>query len=181
MTSMGRALVLILFDAEPPGPEACAGDQGETDEDEHFAAIQVVDGTAVQVGIGEDAVDEDQGRGDINEVVEELPLQTTDLLAVVGSDQDDNEEVSRDGSDGVFEWLERRVNGENDVGEPEAVAVHEEQDQRVNHNGTQERVAGPVVEGENVEPAMRPESNGAVADGNENPEQHVGGRQKNGC
>jgi hypothetical protein len=59
---MGGALVLILFDPESPGPEAYGGNHGETDVDEDFAAVEIIDGAALQVRIGEDAVDEDQCR-----------------------------------------------------------------------------------------------------------------------
>ena len=52
---------------------------------------------------------------------------------------------------------------DEDVVQPEAVSVYEEKNQRMNDDRREENVGGPVMNGEDVEAAVWPESDGAVA------------------
>lgn len=132
---VGGALAAVLLKAEAPGPEAGGADEGEAGEDEDFAAVEIIDGAAIEVRVGEDAVNEDEQRCEINRVVEQFPPHAADLLAGVGGDEHDDKNVGGDGADCVFDGLQWRVDGRDYVDESEAVAVYEKKNDGMDHDG----------------------------------------------
>jgi hypothetical protein len=77
--------------------EADGGDEEEAAFDEEFAAVGPINGLVFQVGIGEEAVPEKSGGGEIDGEVEGFPKMTTKTDAQVGSDNDEGEETESPG------------------------------------------------------------------------------------
>ena len=67
---------------------------------------------------------------------------------------------------------------DEDVIQPEAISVYEEKNQRMDDDRDEENVGGPVMNGEDVEAAVWPESNGAVTNRDQQSEQNVGRGQE---
>jgi len=156
----------VLPDAVAHCPETSSQEHDQASEDKYFAAIQIIDCSAVQVGIGEDAVDEYQHSGDINQEVKQLPSVPSKFLAKVRGKNHDDQEVKADCSDRVLEWLQRRMNRENNVDETKAIAIHNKEYQWMNHNRREQQISGPVVKRKNVEASMRPEANRTITNCN---------------
>jgi len=117
----------------------------------------------LEVGVGEDAVDEEQDGGGEDEVVQVAPDGAGEACAEQGRDKDEQEQVEGDGSQEVDGGLERRRDGEDDVVEAEVRLMDEEQHERMGEGERDGCVGGPVMQGEEVDMAMRPEAGGAVA------------------
>ena len=67
------------------------------------------------------------------------------------------------------------MHGVEEIGDTEFWGSVEEQRQGMEEGDGERNVAGPVVEAEIVEAAMRPVAHGAVAEGHHDPEKHVDG------
>ena len=103
---MSGALPAILLHAESPCPDARSCYERKTNEDKYFSSIQVVDGTAIEIWIGEDAVYEDENRRRVDEKVQQLPIAANKLLPVIRRDQDDGKDIGGDCADGIFKGLQ---------------------------------------------------------------------------
>jgi len=62
-----------FFAGEAQAEEADGGDENKAGFDEKLAAVGPMDGGILQGGIGEEAVPEERGGGEINREVERLP------------------------------------------------------------------------------------------------------------
>ena len=142
---------------------------------EEFAAVQPVYGSTLQVGVGEEAVVEEGGGGEIDGEVEGFPCAAAELDAEVGGDDDEGDGVEGDRADGVFEGLLGGVDGIEDVEDAEPGRFVEEEREGMEERDDEGDVAGPVVEAEIVEAAMRPVADGAVAEGHQDAEEDVDG------
>ena len=94
---------------------------------EEFAAVQPVYGSTLQVGVGEEAVVEEGGGGEIDGEVEGFPCAAAELDAEVGGDDDEGEDVEGDGADGVFEGLLRGMDGVDEIEDAEFWSFVQEQ------------------------------------------------------
>jgi len=172
------ALPAIFLHSESPCPDARSCYERKTNEDKYFSAIQVIDGSAIEIWIGEDAVYEDENRRRVDEKVQQLPIAPHEFLPVVRRGQDDGKDIGGDCADGIFKGLQGWMYRDEDVVQPKAVSVYEEKNQRMNDDRREENVGGPVMNGEDVEAAVGPESNGAVTDRDQKPKQNVGRRKE---
>jgi hypothetical protein len=103
---VGGTLPAILLHAEAPCQGARSGCERKTNKDEYFSAIQVVDPTAIEIRIGEDAVYENENCRRIDEIVQQLPIAASELLPVVRRDQDDAKDIGGNCADSVFKGLQ---------------------------------------------------------------------------
>ena len=158
-----------MTEAQERGKEdhSCAG------EHEEFAAVEPVDGDMVERRVDEEGMPEKGGRSDVNGKVESFPEMAAEANAGVRSDDDNGENVERDGAESAFKGLLRRVDRIGEVEEPVARGFDEEQDQRMNEGQEEREVAGPVVEAEVIEPTVRPRALRTVPKDHEGAEEHV--------
>ena len=161
-------------------PEGRADDEQEANFDEDFSAVEIVHRAASQIGISENAVGEESGSSGVSEVVEKLPEVASELDAVKRSDDNDEKEIESGGADGVFEGLKRRPYGEGNVGEAKSRAEVEKKRERMERGEGQSGIAGPAMDAKNVEAAVRPVADGAVASENHQADEDVGGGESDG-
>ena len=91
------AEVAGFFARVAPAEEADRRNQGRTELDEEFAAIEPIDRVIFQAGISEQAVPEKRGGGKVNGEMERLPkMAAAKMIAQVGSDNDKCHEVQRE-------------------------------------------------------------------------------------
>lgn len=161
-------------------PDGRADDEQKTNFHEDFAAVEIVHRAASQIGIGENSMSEEAGGGSIGEVVEKFPEMAPEVDAVKRSDDDDNEEIESGGAEGVFKRLKRRPYGEGDVHDAEGGAVVEKQRERMERGKGKSGVARPAMNAKNVEAAVRPVTDRAVASKNHQADEDVGGGESDG-
>ena len=155
--------------------EADRGDQEDAGLDKEFAAVEPVDGSVFQVGIGEEAVPEERGGSEINGEMEGLPKMAAKTKAHVGSDDDKGEQVQSNGADGVIEGLGRGMYRVDEVEDAEGRIFVQEEDGRVKDRKREDEVAGQVVKAKIIEAAVRPGAVRTVAKGHEQSQEHVQG------
>jgi len=107
-------------------------DKEEAELDEEFAAVEPGGGSVFQVWIGEEAVPEERGGGEIDGEVEGLPKMAAETEAHVGSDDDKGEQVESNGADGVVEGLGRGMYRVDEVEDAEARSFVKEQNHGMN-------------------------------------------------
>ena len=158
-----------------PAGYTCGGDDYEAGFDEEFAAVEPVYGRIFQGRVGEEAVPEQGGGGDVDGEVEGFPESAAEADAEVGSGDDDGNNVERDGADGVLEWLAGGMDGVKEIEDSELRRFIEEKNDGMKDGEGESDVAGDVVQAEIIESAMRPLADGAVAKDHERAEEHVEG------
>ena len=161
-------------------PNRAADDEQKADFDEDFAAVEVVHRAAGEIGIGQNSVSEEAGGCGVSEVMKELPEMASQLDAIEGSDDDDDEEIESGGADGVFERLKGGPEGEGDIEEAEGGATVQKQRKRMEYGEGECGIAGPAMNAKNVEAAVRPVADGAVASENHQADEDVGGGESHG-
>ena len=172
----GAGLLSGMAEAE----QGSEDDEGGTEGDEEFAAVEPVHGGAVEAGVGEEGVPEKGDGAEIDGEVERLPETAAEADAEIGCDDHESEGVQGNGAECVFEGLLRRTEGIENVKQAEAGRLVEEQDERMDDGEEKREVAGPVVQGEIIEAVMRPGADGAIAEGHHDAEEHVEGDESDG-
>lgn len=158
-----------------PTQERRNKNDGGTGFDEDFAAVEPVDGCTFEVGVGEEGVPEESDGPDVDREVEGLPEMAAELDAEVRSDDKHGDDVESDGAESVFERLLRGVDGIDQIHDAEVRGFVEEENDRVDRGKKEREIAGPVVEAEVIEAAMRPGPDGTVPEDHERAEEHVDG------
>ena len=164
----------------PPAEEGSDDDDCSAGFDEEFAAVEPVDGGAFQVWVGEEGVPEKSDGGEVDGEMKGFPETTAQANTEVGGDDENGDDIESDGAESVFEGLLRGVDGEKDVEDAKVRGVVEEQDERMNGGEEESKVAGPVVDTEIVEAAMRPGAFWAITKDHECTEKHVESDSANG-
>ena len=131
--------------------------------DKDFAAVEQVRVTVPEVGVGEDAVQKEQHCRRKNEIVQASPERTADTGAEQRREEHDQKEIESCGTGEVEFWLKRGLDGQEDVEQAEAGFIEEEKDGRMRQRECDSNVGGPLVECEEIQVSMRPESYRAVA------------------
>ena len=85
-----------------PAEEADRGDKHETGFDKQFAAVEPVDGIILQARGGEQAVEEQGGGGEIDAEMEGFPELAAEANTEIRSNDNEGQEVKRDGANRVF-------------------------------------------------------------------------------
>ena len=98
-----------------PAEEADGGDQQEAAFDKQFAAVEPVDGSILQARGGEQAVEEQGGGGEVDGEMEGLPEVAAEAKTEIRSDDNEGQEVERDGANRVFDRLAGRVDRIDEV------------------------------------------------------------------
>ncbi len=98
-----------------PAEQAGHDDQHKTALNKDLAAVEPVDGIALQRRIGEEAMEEESRGGEIDAEMERLPKMAAQPEPKIGSDDHEREEIESDGADRVFKRLARRMNRVNEV------------------------------------------------------------------
>src|SRR6266480_37995 len=160
-----------------PAEEADYDDQDYAELDEQLAAIEPVHSVVFQACVGEEAVKEKSGGSEIDAEVERLPQVAAQPKTQIRSNDHEGEEVESDGADGVFERLAGGIDGIDEIHQAKARVFVQKQNGRVQERQRQGDIAGPVVQAEIVESAMRPRAVGAVAESHEHSEQEVQGNR----
>jgi hypothetical protein len=124
--------------------------------------------------------EEERGRGE-DEVVEVSPEGAADAGAEERGDEDEHEEVERGGSGEIEFGLERGLDGEEDVEDAEVRGMEEEQDEGMGEGEEDGAVGGPLMEEEDVDVAMGPVADRAVAQGDEKAEEQIDGDGSDGA
>jgi len=150
-------------------------DCGEAGFDEEFAAVEEVYRGIFQGGVGEEAVPEERGGGDVDGEVKGFPEAAAEADAEIGRDDDDGDYVEGYGADGVFEGLAGGVDGVEEIADAELRGFVEEENDGMDDGKGEGDVAGEVVQAEIVEVAVRPLADGAVAESHQGAEEHVEG------
>lgn len=163
-----------------PAQQADGQDQKEAGFHKQFAAVEPVDRIILQAGSGEQAVKEQRGGGEIDAEMEGFPKVAAQAKAEKGSNDNEGQEVERDGTNRVFQRLAGRVDGVGQVQKTKARIPVDEQDRWMQERQRESHVAGPIVEAEVVEAVMRPAAMGAVAKGHEHSEEQVQHDRANG-
>lgn len=177
----GRLFDLECFFARVMGAEK---DGYENNEGAHlhedFAAVEPVDGGALEVRVGEKRVPEERNGAEVDGEVEGFPGTAAELNPEIRGDDHNGDDVKSDRTDTVFERLLRRVNGTNKIDDAKMRRLVEEKNNRVNDGEKKRDIAGPIVEAEIVEAAMRPGADRAVTKGHHHAEKHIDGESANG-
>src|SRR5262252_661580 len=100
-----------------PAQKADRRDQDKAEFHEDLAAVEPVDGSALQGGFREQAVEEESGRSDVNAEVESLPKMAAQPKTSVGSDDHEREQVKGNSANRVFERLARGMDRVNEIQE----------------------------------------------------------------
>ncbi len=127
----GKAGVEGFFAGMAQAQQADGGDEEQAGFDKKLAAIEPLYGGIFQGGIGEQAVPEKRGGGEINGEVEGLPQAAAETDAHVGSDNDKGEQIESDGADSVVERLTGRMYGVDEVEDAEARIFVQKQNRRM--------------------------------------------------
>jgi hypothetical protein len=158
---------------------------GEADEgrgfDENLAAVEEVGVAVFEGGVGEDAVQEKQDGCGEDEVVEVSPKGAADAGAQERGDEDEHEEVEGGGSGEIEFGLQRGLDGEENVKNPEVRRADEEEDEGMSEGEEDGAVGGPLMEEEDVDMAMGPVADRAVAQGDEEAEEEIDGDGSDGA
>lgn len=155
--------------------DACYENNDSANFNENFAAVEPVDGMMLEVGVGEEGVPEEGDGPEIDGEVERFPEAAAELNAEIGCEDHEGEDVEGDGADGVFERLLRRMDGIDDIEDAKFWRLVDEQNYGVENRENQGEIAGPVVQLEIIETAMRPVAHRAVTKDHQNAEEHVDG------
>ncbi len=150
-------------------------DYGEAEFYEEFAAVEPVYREIFQCGVGEEAVPEEGGGGDVDGEVERFPEAAAEADAEVGSNDYHGDTVEGDGADGIFEGLAGGVYGVEEIEGAELCGFVEEENDGMQDGERERCVSGEIVQAEIVKAAMRPLAHGAVAEDHQGAEQHVEG------
>jgi hypothetical protein len=158
---------------------------GDADEGcgfyEDFAAVEEVGVAVFEGGVGEDAVEEQKCGSREYEVVEVSPEGAADAGAQERGDEDEYEKVEGGGSGEIEFGLQRGLDREEDVKDAEVRRVEEEQDEGMGEGEEEGAVGGPLMEEEDIEVAMRPVADRAVAQGDEKAEEEIDGDGSDGA
>ena len=176
----GAAEVSSLSAGMVPAEEPDRGDQQEAEFDKQFAAVEPVDGIILQARGGEEAVKEQRRGGEIDREMKRFPKVTAEAKAEVGSNDNEGQEVERDGANRVFERLAGRVDRVDEVLKAKAWVFVDKQDGGMQDRHRESNVPGPIVEAEVVESAMRPRTMWAVPKGHEHSKEQVQHDRSNG-
>ena len=98
-----------------PAQKADRRYQNKAEFHEDLAAVEPVDGSALQGGFSKEAVEENSGSSEINAEVEGLPKRAAQPKTKIGSDDHEREQVEGYGADGVFKRLARGMNGIDEI------------------------------------------------------------------
>jgi hypothetical protein len=156
-----------------PAEEADSRDQQEAEFNKQFAAVEPVDGIILQAGCGQEAVEEQSRGGEIDGEMEGFPKVATEAKTEIGSNDNEGQEVERDGATRVFQRLAGRVDRVEEVLKAKAWVFVDKQDGGMQDRHRESNVAGAIVEAEVVESAMRPRTMWAVPKGHEHSEEQV--------
>src|SRR5713101_3111178 len=137
-------------------------DYGEAEFYEEFAAVEVVYRGIFQGRVGEEAVPEEGGGGDVDGEVEGFPEAAAEADAEIGRNYHDGDHVEGDGADRVLERLAGGVDGVEEIEDAELRGVVEEENDGMDDGQGEGGVAGEVVQAEIVEVSMRPLADRAV-------------------
>jgi len=135
--------------------------------DKGFTTVEQVRVAVLEVRVGENTVQEEQHRGGKDEIVQTPPERTTNAGAEQRREEHEQQEIERRGTGKVEFWLQRRLNGQEDVEQAEVGLLEEEEDGGMRQRECDGRVGGPLVEREEIQASMRPEFHWAVAQGHE--------------
>src|SRR5713226_5222156 len=114
-----RSPGLALADRVAPTEHAGQSDDQQADLDEKFSAIEPVNGRILEGGIGEEAVPEKSGGGDVDDEMEGFPESAAEPDAEIGTDNHDNDNIERDCADSVLKRLARGVQGVEKIDDAE--------------------------------------------------------------
>ena len=161
-------------------PNRAADDEQKANFDKYLSAVKVINRAAGQIRIGKNSVSEEAGSRGVGEVMEKFPEVASELDAVEGSDDDDDEQIERGGADGVFKRLKRRPHGKSNIHEAERRARVQKQRKRMEACEGERGVTGPAMNAKNVEAPVRPVAHRAIASKNHQADEDVGGGESNG-
>ena len=159
-------------------PEACSGgegDQEQGEEEEDLASVQEVRVAVLQLRVGEDAVEEEECGGGVDEVVETPPEGAADAFLQERGDQHEEDEVEGDGTGEVQLRLQEGVDGPQDLDQREVGRLQQEEHRWMGEGKDDRGIGGPAVEQEEVDLPVGPEAERAVAQGDQHAEQEVDG------
>lgn len=169
-------LAMNRFFAGAAVAEQAAGeDYGGAALHENFAAIEPIDGSALQVRIGEQRVPEERDGPEVDGIVERFPKMTAKVDPKAGSHHENRDNIQGNGAERVFEWLLRRMHWIEDVAQPEMRGLNEKEDKRVRSSEEERDIPRPVVKPKIIEAAVRPVADGAIAEDHHSAEEHVDG------
>ena len=131
--------------------------------DKDFASIQQVGMAILQVGIGEEAVEEKKHGGRKNQVMDAPPKRAPHARPKKRRDEYQQQEVHGSGAGDVDERLERRLDGQEDIEDAKMRLVNKQQDKGMGQHEHDGAVRRPLMEGEDIESPVRPMTHGAVA------------------
>jgi len=134
-----------------------------------------------EVGVCQDAVDEEQHCRREDQIVQVAPEGTSEACAEQRGDEDQDEDVERDGSGEVDERLQRRGDGPEDVVKAEVGAGDEKQHEGMGEGEGDGEVSRPLMEREDVDVAVGPVADGAVAEGHQHAEEEIDGGESDGA
>lgn len=123
------------------------------DLDKHLFRIEPVRRPILQLWIGEQPMNQEQGDRGVSEVMELAPQREFELLLKVGRHDDDGEQPERPGAKGVGERLVLRPDRHEQITPTEAGLRIQGDQEDVQQDEHGRRVAGPLVDLENGHPA----------------------------
>ena len=98
-----------------PAEEADRRDQQEAQFNKQFAAVEPVNTIILQTRGGEEAVKEQSRSGEIDGEMEGFPKRAAEAKTEIRSNDNEGQEIERDGATRVFERLAGRVDRVDEV------------------------------------------------------------------
>jgi hypothetical protein len=108
-------------------------------------------------------VPEHRSDREINCKVKKLPQATAHADTQIRSQNNKEDQVKRDGPDGIVQGLARRMDRVNNVQHSKPSFFVEKEDDRVEDRYERRKISGSVVQAKIIDPAMRPIALRAVA------------------
>lgn len=116
-----------------------------------------------------------------HQVVKLSPKRPTDLRAKERRDDNECKEIKGGGSREVELWLQVGVNGQEDVDEAEMRGVKEEKNDRMAKDKKNRAVSCPLMESKEVDVAIGPPPQWAIAERDKHAKEQVDRYGSNGC
>lgn len=156
-----------------PAQDAGCEDDQQARFHEEFAGVEPVDRGIFQGWVGEQAVPEERGGGEVDGEVKGFPEAAAKAEPRVGSNHDNGDNVEGHGADGVLEGLAGRMDGVEEIENAELCGFVEQKNEGMKDREAQRDIPGNIVQAEVVQVAMRPLAHRAVPESHEGAEEHV--------
>lgn len=148
---------------------------------EDLATVEKVGMAILERGIRKDAVEEEEHRRGKDQVMKLSPERPGEAGAQERRPKNEQEQVERTGTGEVEFGLQRRLNGQKNVEEPESRRVEEKQDHRMTEGEEDGAPGGPPMKEEHIDAPVRPVPYRAVTQRDEQADEQVGGDRSDGA